>query len=160
MTKTEKIVVSLLTIALGVLFLIWGPGRVIGYAVTGLGVYLCITGGYDYAKGKTALGIIKAIVGALIVFFPFFMTDVLIYIFGALLIVLGVMYLVLFTKIKGKNQNFAKVVVLLVALFYIAVGVLIIVNEYVTLDWLVIVIAVLLIIDGLFSLIDALSSKN
>ena len=158
MNKTEKIIISLLTIALGIAFIVKDPGFIIGYAATAIGVFLCITGGYDYAKGDTLKGIIKAVVGALLVFFPWLMANILIYVFAGFLIVLGLLYL--FGSLGSKLKGLPLLLVLLVGIFYIVVGVLIIVNAHVAQGWIIYVMGALLIIDGAISLLDALTTKE
>ena len=158
MTKTEKVIISILTILLGVAFIVWEPEAVIGYAATAAGIYLCVYGGYDIAKGNQGFGIIKVIVGALFIFFPWLISNILVYIFGAFLIILGVFYLIeIFNrKLKGAGMLF----VLLVAILYLVVGILIIVNVYAAQYWIIILMGVSLIIDGAISLVDALTSKG
>ena len=158
MSKVEKIIVSILTIALGVAFIVKDPGFIIGYAATAIGCYLCISGVYDYAMKYTLKGVIKAVLGVLLVFFPFIMADILLYLFAAFLIILGILYLA--NLVTSKLKGLPMVLVLLVAILYIVVGILIIINEFAMQNWIIIVMGVALIIDGLVSLFDALTTKE
>ena len=158
MSKVEKIIVSILTIALGIAFIVKDPGFIIGYAATAIGCYLCISGGYDYAMKYTLKGVIKAVLGVLLVFFPFIMADILLYLFAAFLIILGILYLA--NLVTSKLKGLPMVLVLLVAILYIVVGVLIIINAFAAQAWIIIVMGIALIIDGLVSLFDALTTKE
>ena len=158
MSKIKKIIISILTIALGIAFIVKDPGFVVGYAATAIGCYLCISGGYDYAIRLTLRGSIKAVLGVLLVFFPWLMANILLYLFAAFLIVIGIFYLA--TLFNSRLKGTPMVLLLLIAILYIVVGVLIIINEFAAQEWIIIVMGVSLIIDGLVSLFDALTTKE
>jgi hypothetical protein len=152
MKKTEKLIAALLTIALCVLFLVL-KGGVINVAMTVLGVALIVLGVLDFAAKNVPLGVIKAIVGVLVIVFGWFLEIAVLYIVGGLLLVVGVLGIFELCKHKVGFKGVDALLQYVKPLICILIGVLLFLSGF---DWVFIIVGVVTVVEGGILLIDAI----
>ena len=159
MKKTDKLVSSLITILLGVLFVVL-KGSVISIAMTILGIVLIVLGIIDIVNNITNLGIIKLIVGICIVIFGWVLLSAVLYIIAALLLIYGVLevYNLLNSNIKGAS-TLDTIVIYLVPVVKIIAAVCLLFNQGGTISWVFVVVGIFLIIEGILLLINLSKEK-
>lgn len=146
---TNNMVYALLYVIVGILFIVFKSGM-LNWLMTIIGVVFIALGVYDIIKKNLTNGIIEAAIGVVIIVGGWVFVEIVLIVFGALLIVKGVTDLI--SLFKGSKD----VVSIIVALLTIALGVLLVVSKWVALDWMFIVIGVVFIVEGAFSLFPAL----
>ena len=105
MKTSNKLLSAVLTIALGILFIIL-KSDVVSIAMTLLGVALIISGVIDLLHKLIAPGIVKAVIGVAVIVFGWTLMSIAIYIMAALILAFGVVQLV--QAIKEKQNNTMK----------------------------------------------------
>lgn len=146
---TNNMVYALLYVIVGILFIVFKSGM-LNWLMTIIGVVFIALGVYDIIKKKITNGIIEAAIGVVIIVGGWMFVEIVLIVFGALLIVKGVTDLI--SLFKGSKN----VVSIIVAILTIALGVLLIVSKWVALDWMFIVIGIVFIVEGAFSLLPEL----
>lgn len=162
MTKASQFVSALMTLILGVLFVIL-KGSVVGTALTIFGVVLIIAAVLELIRVKIASGIIKAILGIAVLVFGWILLDIALLVIGIVLIAFGALELIkrivaLFKK--SKTKLLGKILGFISPIFSIIAGYFLITSSGQMIDWAIIVGGVLLIINGVLALVEALLSKN
>lgn len=142
---TNNVVYALLYVIVGILFIVFKSGM-LNWLMTIIGVVFIALGVYDIIKKKITNGIIEAAIGVVVIVGGWVFVEIVLIVFGALLIVKGVTDLI--SLFKGSKN----VVSIIVAILTIALGVLLIVSKWVALDWMFIVIGIVFIVEGAFSL--------
>lgn len=146
---TNNMVYALLYVIVGILFIVFKSGM-LNWLMTIIGVVFIALGVYDIIKKKITNGIIEAAIGVVVIVGGWVFVEIVLIVFGALLIVKGVTDLI--SLFKGSKN----VVSIIVAILTIALGVLLIVSKWVALDWMFIVIGIVFIVEGAFSLFPEL----
>ncbi len=146
---TNNMVYALLYVIVGILFIVFKSGM-LNWLMTIIGVVFIALGVYDIIKKKITNGIIEAAIGVVVIVGGWVFVEIVLIVFGALLIVKGVTDLI--SLFKGSKN----VVSIIVAILTIALGVLLIVSKWVALDWMFIVIGIVFIVEGAFSLLPEL----
>ena len=160
MKKTSLLISALMTIILGVLFLIL-KDQVIGIGLTIFGIVLIITAILELIKKNWGSGIIKAILGIAVLMIGWLLLDIALLVIGIVLLVYGILELIKRIVAIVKKQNgklWATIVGFISPIVCIIAAVALISGNF--LGWAIIVAGVLLIINGALSLIEALASKN
>lgn len=162
MTKASQFVSALMTLILGILFVIL-KGSVVGIALTVFGVVLILAAVLELIRGKIGSGIVKAILGIAVLVFGWMLLDIALLVIGIVLIAFGALELIkriiaLFKK--SKTKLFAKILGLISPLFSVVAGYFLITSSGEAIGWAIIVGGVLLIINGVLALIEAIASKN
>lgn len=142
---TNNMVYALLYVIVGILFIVFKSGM-LNWLMTIIGVVFIALGVYDIIKKKITNGIIEAAIGVVVIVGGWVFVEIVLIVFGALLIVKGVTDLI--SLFKGSKN----VISIIVAILTIALGVLLIVSKWVALDWMFIVIGIVFIVEGAFSL--------
>ncbi len=146
---TNNMVYALLYVIVGILFIVFKSGM-LNWLMTIIGVVFIALGVYDIIKKKITNGIIEAAIGVVVIVGGWVFVEIVLIVFGALLIVKGATDLI--SLFKGSKN----VVSIIVAILTIALGVLLIVSKWVALDWMFIVIGIVFIVEGAFSLFPEL----
>lgn len=153
MKKTDKLLGSILTIALGILFIIL-KGEVVSWAMTICGVSLVMTAISKFINKQSQQGIICLVIGILIICFGWTLITAAIYILAAILLISGIMQLCNIYKVKGMFWEFVgpvmSVIVALCLLF----------NQGSMISWIFIVAGICLIIQGLVEMLSYLKNKT
>ena len=151
----NKLIQALVTILIGALLIIWKTG-VVSIAITALGVYFVVMGILDLVhKKEQTPAIIKIAIGAVAILLAWLITQVAVIILGVVIAFNGVMQIlaivnsdVKYVKLVDRIMVWAGPVLSVIAGLFIIFG-----NG---LDWAFIVFGVLVIIEGVVSLIEAL----
>ena len=145
---SNGVVYALLYIVLGVLFIVFKSGM-LNWLMTIAGTVFIALGIFDIIKKRLTQGIIEAVIGVVIILGGWLFVEIVLLVFGALLIVKGVTDLI--KACQSKSKDFSKI---LCAVITAIVGILLVVAKWVTLDWFFIVLGAVFIIDGLFALFN------
>lgn len=146
---TDNMVYALLYVIVGILFIVFKSGM-LKWLMTIIGVVFIALGVYDIIKKNLTNGIIEAAIGVVVIVGGLVFVEIVLIVFGALLIVKGALDLI--SLLKGSKDAVA----IIVAILTIALGVLLIVSKWVAVDWMFIVIGVVFIVEGAFSLFPEL----
>lgn len=145
---TNGTVYALLYIILGVLFIVFKSGM-LNWLMTIAGIVFIALGIYDIIKKNLNQGIIEAVIGVVIIVGGWLFVELVLIVFGAMLIIKGVMDLI--AAFRAKSKNVSRIICSIITL---VVGILLILAKWVALDWFFIVLGAVFIIDGLFALLN------
>lgn len=145
---TNGTVYALLYIILGVLFIVFKSGM-LNWLMTIAGIVFIALGIYDIIKKNLNQGIIETVIGVVIIVGGWVFVELVLIVFGAMLIIKGVMDLI--AAFRTKSKNVSRIICSIITL---VVGILLILAKWVALDWFFIVLGVVFIIDGLFALLN------
>ncbi len=160
MKKTSQLISAIMTLVLGVLFLIFKEG-VIGVALTVLGIVLIVIAILELVRKNFTSGIIKAVLGVAVLIIGGLLLDIALIIVGIVLLVYGILELVkrIVAIVKKQNGKLLPTVLGFIApAICIAASVLLLTGKALSVG--IIIAGVLLIVDGIIALIEALTSKN
>ena len=162
MTKASQFVSAIMTLVLGILFLIL-KGEVVGIALTVFGIVLIVTAVLELIRKNIVSGIIKAVLGIAVLTIGWVLLDIALLVIGIVLVVFGVLEFIKRIVAIVKKQNgklLATVLGFISPVFSVGAGAFLITSSGEAVTWAIIVGGVLLIIDGLIALVEALASKN
>lgn len=155
MNKKEEIISAIASIIIGVLFIVM-KDRIIGVAITVLGVVVLISALMDFLAKMTNLAIIKAVVGVCILVFGWLFVNLALYILAAGIILMGLL------QISGVHKNMPvnltsgeKCMEYLKPVVTVVAGACLLLNQSGTISWVFIATGVLLILQGIMSLAGA-----
>ena len=143
---SDNTVAAILYILVGVLFCIF-RASMLRWLLTAAGIVFIVMGVLDILKKNLVNGIVEAVIGVVILVGGWAFVNVALIIFGALLVIKGVLDLL--AAIKAK----AGIMTILAAVVTAVVGVLLIASKWVMVDWFFIVMGIILIVDGAMMLI-------
>ena len=155
MKKSEKIIVAVLTIALGVLLVVL-KADIISILMTVLGVALIVFGVMDFFNKLIPPAIIKTVCGALIILCSWVVVGAVLYVVAAALLVLGI--LTLYEKIKMGIQcvTFWQTVChYATSVLFIITGILLLFNEGNSAAWVFVCSGICIVLQGGLLLLDA-----
>lgn len=163
MSKTRKkrdytpYINAILTLLLGVLFIVLKQS-VIKYAMTAFGIVMIVLAVLDLADRLVVPAIIKAVIGVMAIVFGLAIVDAALYIMAALLIIYGLVqiYELVRTHTKANKAGYT-ILIYAVPVASVAAGVCLLINMSGTVGWAFIVTGVILIVEGVLSLADAVS---
>lgn len=158
--KTDSLIEGLLTILLGILFLIL-QGQVVTIAMTVLGVVLLVLAVLDLLENRVPSAIVKAVFGVVTLLFGWVITTAALYVLAALLLIWGIyeLYAKLHVHLKGNSLGLT-VLLYISPILNILLGLLLLFNQGGTLAWIFIVVGVLLILDGAMLLCGLVRPKK
>ena len=150
MKNLSKLASPLLSIALGVLLLVF-KGGIISIALTVLGVLFIVMGVMDLVNKQNQTGLIRFIIGAVIIALGWLLVSVALYIFAVLLVLSGAYGIFTLTK-NNKKLSIAYIqpILLLIA------GACLFFNQGTTVDWVFIVVGAVLLAQGVLALYNGL----
>ena len=148
---------AVLTILMGVLFIILKES-VIKYALTVFGAVLVVLAVVDLIDHIIPAAIIKAVIGVLAIVFGWTLFSAALYILAALLIIYGLVqiYELARTHVKANRAGYT-ILIYAIPVASVAAGLCLLFNLSGTVAWAFILTGVLLIIEGVLSLADAVS---
>ena len=141
-----NLLAALLYIVIGVLFCIFKTS-VIGWILTVAGVLFIAYGVYCIIKKLTVEGVVCIGIGVVILLGGWLFLEVALLVFGVLLCIKGVLDLLQTLKMRSKP-----VLSLVYAIATIVVGVLLIVSKWVLADFLIVILGVAFIVNGVLAL--------
>ena len=143
---SDNTVAAVLYVLVGVLFCIF-KASMLNWLLTAAGIVFIVLGVLDILNKNLVNCIVEAVLGVVILVGGWAFVEVALIIFGALLVIKGVIDLM--AAIKAKAGIFTMIAAVITAV----VGVLLIASKWVMLDWFFIVMGVILIVDGALMLI-------
>ncbi len=156
--QSNKLLTSVITIVLGVLLMVWKTS-IISIAITLFGVYLIILGILDLVNKKDeTTAIIKLIVGVAAILLAWLLTAVAVITLGVILMLHGITLILDIIKANKQVKGLVPTIMLwAVPVISIAAGLFIAFGS--GMDWAFIVVGVIVIIEGMISLVQALTEK-
>ncbi|MBQ9709838.1 MAG: DUF308 domain-containing protein [Clostridia bacterium] len=145
----SALILAIAYVVIGILFCIF-KGEVISWIMTAAGVLFIVQGILHIVAKRTTEGIINIVIGAVILLCGWLLLKVALIIFGVLIAASGVLNLIQMFK-GGKLA----LIPLIVAIATIAVGVLLVVSQWVVFDVMFIIIGVLFIVDGAIGIFNS-----
>lgn len=156
MKKTEKIIASLLLIALGVVLAVL-QGNLISILMTALGIGLIVFACIDFYHCNTLPAVIKAVIGAVIIFFGWVLVSAVLYLLATALIVLGILLVYERIKCKIGGQSIWRMIMCYAQpILLLFIGFLLLFNQSETVAWIFIISGILTVIEGGLLLANAL----
>ena len=147
MKLSSNLITSVLTIVLGVLFIVL-KGGVIGIAMTILGMGLIIWAVLDLVDKNYNPAIVKGIAGVVVIVFGWTLASIVLYVLSALLLVYAIYQI--YDLVKSKTRNSIKFVEPAIMAL---IAILLLFNQGGTITWVFIVTGIFLIIEGVLALI-------
>ena len=136
-------------------------GQVVSIAMTILGVLLIVLGIMNLTTKLVAPGVVKIVVGALVILFGWVLVSAALYILAALLLIFGILQLYAQIKLNTKGARiidtifaYALPVICIVIAFFLFF------NQGGTVDWVFIVAGVFTIIEGILMLANGLRKNE
>lgn len=154
MNQKENMATAFVSILLGVL-LITLRDRVIGAAITVLGVAVLVSAVADFMAKLTNTAIIKAVVGVSILVFGWMFVDLALYILAAGIILMGLLQISgihRFSPVNLTTQE--KLVAYMRPVVMALAGACLLFNKNGTLAWVFVVTGILLVVQGVVSFIN------
>ncbi len=155
MLKSNKLISAILTIVLGLLFIVF-KGSVIELAITIFGVAFIVMGIMDILKKDIVGGVIRAAIGALVILLGWLLLKVALIVLGVVLIAYGVLQT--FEILQGKSRR-KSVKALLIQYAQPALNVLVglcLLFAYEAMNVMCIVVGVIFLLEGFVALVDFL----
>ena len=148
MKKNSELFSALLYIIIGVLLVIF-RSRTLGWAMTIAGIFFVISGILDMVKKNWSSGAVSLIIGIAILVLGWLATAIVLLVLGILIAIKGIVALIDVFKKSNKNAlDFVFPVLTIVVGAMLAFG-----NG---LDIMIVIVGVLLAIDGVIGLVNAL----
>ncbi|MBO5509655.1 MAG: DUF308 domain-containing protein [Lachnospiraceae bacterium] len=155
MDRKENMVTAFMSILLGVL-LITMRDRVIGAAITVLGVAVLISAVADFVAKLMNTAIVKAVVGVCILVFGWMFVDLALYILAAGIILMGLLQISGIHRYSPVNLTAGeKLMVYMRPVVMVLAGACLLFNKNGTLAWVFVVTGILLVIQGVMSLVNS-----
>ena len=155
MKKTEKLVVAVLTIALGILLIAFRE-NVVKTAVVAIGVAFIALAFLDFINKSFPLSIVKAVCGVVIILFGLFAVRAVLYIISAVLLIAGI--LLLYERLKGRNYCatlFEKIIAYALPVLCILIGILFLLGGGDKDAWVFVIGGIFVLAEGALVLVDA-----
>ena len=151
MAKKKSVSISspILYIVLGALLAIF-RSSMLNWAMTLAGLFFIVMGIVDLTKKKTLGGIINIVIGVAILVLGWVITSIVLLVLGILIAIKGVMELVEVLKLKKKKRTLFK---LIFPIITIIVGLALAFGN--ALDYVILAVGVILIVDGVLGLVGA-----
>lgn len=157
--KTNQLISAIITIAIGVLFIVC-KNDIIGITMTVFGAALIVSAVFDFVQKQIALGIVKSVVGVVVIVFGWNLMSAALYIMAALLLIYGLLLLYAVIQNKGRiSDKLDKILSFVKPSVYIFVGICLLFNQGGTIAWIFIVSGIFLMIEGIIALVQYLREK-
>ena len=146
MQKNSSLMTAVLTIALGIVFVI-KRGGVLGLAVSLVGIVLIIAAIFDLVKKDTTAAIIKGVIGIGVLVFGNLFIHLALYLIAIMLLMMGLLQLV--QAIRNKNRN---AIAWITPVLSVLAGICLLFQQGSSVDWIFVMVGIVLIIEGILSL--------
>ncbi len=159
MTKTEKLIIAIGVMAMGILFILL-TDKFIGILMTIAGGSLIALGVVELFYRRVARAVIKLVSGLLLVICGWALVEAVLYILAGVLLVVGI--LAVYDKIKngsGCTTFWRTLLSYVLPVIGIVIGVSLLFQGLVDVGVLLVISGVLLIVAGVSILIEALLAK-
>lgn len=153
MKLSTKLSSAIISIAVGVLFMIL-KDDIIGITMTLIGIGAIIMAVIDFVNKQTQAGIIKTIIGVVILVLGWVFVDIALYLIAGVLIILGISQIISAIKLSKLCNAVQKVFMFVKPVATLAAGLCLFFNKGGTMDWIFFLVGVLILIEGMLSLAD------
>lgn len=159
MKKSEIMISGLLTILIGILFIVLKKD-VVSYAMTAIGVVLIVLAVMDVIDKMVYSAIAKGVIGLLIILFGWIFVSAALYILGAALIIYGAYDLYTHIRLRVVGLGIPKSILLYaMPILMIIVGFSLFFNQGGTVDWVFILSGAVAVLDGAVMIANAIVNK-
>ena len=155
MKKTEKIVVALLTLLLGIALLIL-RGSLISVLMSVVGIVFIAFGIIQWIKGQIVLAIIKAVIGIVLIICGWTVVSAVLYVLAAAVMITGI--LLLYEQLKNQGCGatlLQKIAAFAYPIVCILIGFFLLFNNGNEEQWVFIVSGSLTVLEGGLLLLSA-----
>ena len=152
--KPEKLIGAILTVALGVLFMVC-KNDIIGITMTLIGVALIVSAIVDLIHKQVTPCVIKAVVGVVVIVFGWTLMSAALYIMAALLLIYGI--LLLYQTIKQRHlfiDTTSKMLKYVEPILCVIIAFCLLFNQGGSIEWVFILSGIFFIVEGIISLIQ------
>ena len=159
MDKTDKIISAVTAITVGVLLIVLKNG-VLFVLNAVVGIVLLALGVLDLVKKEVKLGVIKCVAGGVTLAFGWFILQAILYVFAALLLVVGVCWIYDLIRCGVKfTTDWRTALEFLKPALCLFIGILLLFNQGGTVDWIFIVCGVSTVVEGAVLLFTTLENE-
>lgn len=159
MLKSNKLISAILTVVLGLLFIVF-KGGVIEWAMTVFGVALIVMGVLDVLKQNVVPGVVRAAIGVLVILLGWLLLDVAMIILAVVLIAYGVLQVLEILKEKGNNKSVVELILQYAQpAINVLIGICLLFARGSVVNVICIIVGVIFLIQGILALLDFLK-KN
>ncbi len=155
----NKLVIAILSIALGVVFVVL-RADVVTVGIVILGIVLLIAAAFfiiTYFTSKASpkptqniiFGIIAAVIGILLLVNPPFITGLIPVVIGIILLIVGILDLIESFKTSGAGRGLS----IIAALLLIVLGIIMLITQYAFVDVVTVFIGIALLVNGVVMLV-------
>lgn len=155
MKKTEKVVVALLTLLLGIALLIL-RGSLISVLMSVVGIVFIAFGIIQWIKGQIVLAIIKAVIGIVLIICGWTVVSAVLYVLAAAVMITGI--LLLYEQLKNQGCGatlLQKIAAFAYPIVCILIGFFLLFNNGNEAQWVFIVSGSLTVLEGGLLLLSA-----
>ena len=155
MKKTEKIVVALLTLLLGIALLIL-RGSLISVLMSVVGIVFIAFGIIQWIKGQIVLAVIKAVIGIVLIICGWAVVSAVLYVLAAAVMITGI--LLLYEQLKNQGCGatlLQKIAAFAYPIVCILIGFFLLFNNGNEAQWVFIVSGSLTVLEGGLLLLSA-----
>lgn len=157
--KNNQLISAIITIAIGLLFIVC-KNDIIGITMTVFGVALIVSAVFDFVHKQIVPGVVKSVVGVVVIIFGWTLMSAALYIMAALLLIYGLLLLYAAIQNRGLiSDKVDKVLSFVQPSVYIFVGICLLFNQGGTIDWVFILSGIFLVIEGIVALVQYLKKK-
>lgn len=150
MKVSNKLLTAILTVALGVMFIVL-KGEVVSIAMTLLGVALLVAAVIDLVNKQVPPAIVKGVMGAAVIIFGWLFVSLALYVMAAVLLIYGLLLVYELAKSKTKKLlSYVGPVIMVVA------AICLLFAQGNAINLMFIVSGAFLIVEGVLMLIDAM----
>ena len=142
-------------VLLGLLFIIF-KSDIISIAMSLIAAVLVAVGIFNIVRKNFVGGVIKIVIGGLILAAGWLIVELALYIFAAVLLIAGVIDLYRLSKIRDNESRLSTIMHFIQPIIYILVAICLLFNQGGTLSWVFTVSGIFFIIDGVVALIGSL----
>ena len=146
MNKTEKIISSVFTIALGVLLVVM-KGEMISVFMTVLGIAMISLGIIELASKNLTPSAVKIAIGVLIIFFGWALVSAVVYVLATALVVLAIVSVYDYARCRLRQVYTNAIFDLIPSIACFLIGVFLFFNEF---EWCFVVAGILTVFLGGF----------
>ena len=159
MLKSNKLISAILTVVLGLLFIVF-KGGVISIAMTVFGVALIVMGILDVLKKNVVPGVVRAAIGVLVILLGWLLVKVAMIILGVVLIAYGVLQVLEILKEKGNKKSVVEMLLQYAQpVLNVVIGICLLCAQGEVINVICIIAGVIFLIQGILALLDFLK-KN
>jgi hypothetical protein len=159
MLKSNKLISAVLTVVLGLLFLVF-KGEVIGWTITVFGIAIIAMGVLDILKKNLVPGIVRAAIGVLVILLGWLLLDIALIILGVVLIAYGVLQVLEILKEKGTKGSIVELLLQYAQpAINVIIGICLLFARGNLINVICIIVGIIFLLQGILALLDFLK-KN